>query len=148
MSPSLSPIGSTMTPAQVELITRSFEAMWPVRRHFAELFYERFFELAPDAQALFPRNMERQHLKMMDMIAAIVGALDQREMFQSIIADEGRQHVQYGARPAHFAALGDALMWSLEHQFGPAFTPELKQAWVVLYDAVRDEMMRAANIRA
>jgi len=27
--------------------------------------------------------MERQHLKLMDMIAAIVGALDKREIFQS-----------------------------------------------------------------
>ena len=31
------------------------------------------FELAPDAQRLFPSDMERQHLKLMDMIAAIVG---------------------------------------------------------------------------
>ena len=28
--------------------------------------------------------MERQYLKLMDMIAAIVGTLDKREMFQSI----------------------------------------------------------------
>ena len=30
--------------------------------------------------------MERQYLKLMDMIAAIVGTLDKREMFQSILA--------------------------------------------------------------
>ncbi|HVI66527.1 MAG TPA: hypothetical protein VM910_28700, partial [Bradyrhizobium sp.] len=47
------------------------------------------FELAPDAQRLFPSDMERQHLKLMDMIAAIVGALDERELFQSIIGDTG-----------------------------------------------------------
>jgi hypothetical protein len=29
--------------------------------------------------------MERQYLKLMDMIAAIAGTLDKREMFQSII---------------------------------------------------------------
>src|SRR6516165_1437744 len=44
------------------------------------------FELAPDAQRLFPSDMERQHLKLMDMIAAIVSALDERELFQSIIS--------------------------------------------------------------
>jgi hemoglobin-like flavoprotein len=49
----------------------------------------------------------------MDMIAAIVGTLDKREMFQSIISHSGRQHAQFGAKPLHFAALGDALIWGL-----------------------------------
>jgi hypothetical protein len=51
-----------------------------------------FFELAPDAQGLFRGDMERQYLKLMDMIAAIVGMLDKREMFQSIFSHSGRQH--------------------------------------------------------
>jgi hemoglobin-like flavoprotein len=72
--------------------------------------------------------MERQHLKLMDMIAAIVGALDKREIFQSIIRHTGRQHAQFGVKSSHFVAFGDALIWSLEKQFGAAFTPELKEA--------------------
>ena len=67
-----------MTPKQADLIRHSFDAIWPVRRKVAELFYRRFFELAPDAQRSFPGDMERQHLKLMDMIAAIVGALDEQ----------------------------------------------------------------------
>jgi hemoglobin-like flavoprotein len=81
----------------------------------------------------------------MDMIAAIVGALDQRELFQSLISHSGRQHAQLGVRPPHFGAFGDALIWSLQQQFGPAFTPELRQAWIALYDAVQSEMMRAGQ---
>ena len=100
-----------MTPEQTELIRRSFDAIWPVRRKLADQFYRRFFELAPDAQGLFRGDMERQYLKLMDMIAAIVGTLDKREMFQSIISHSGRQHAQFGAKPSHFAALGDALIW-------------------------------------
>ena len=72
-----------MTPEQVDLIRKSFDALWPVRRRLADVFYSRFFELAPDARRLFPHDMERQQLKLMDMIAAIVGALDKREIFQS-----------------------------------------------------------------
>jgi truncated hemoglobin YjbI len=68
-----------MTPEQIDLIRRSFDRIWPVRRKLAGLFYSRFFELAPDARRLFPDDMERQQLKLMDMIAAIVGALDKRE---------------------------------------------------------------------
>src|SRR6516165_4193721 len=126
-----------MTPKQADLIRHSFDAIWPVRRKVAELFYRRFFELAPDAQRLFPSDMERQHLKLMDMIAAIVGALDEHELFQSIIRHTGRQHADLGVKRPHFDAFGDALIWCLEHQFGAAFPPELREAWMTLYDAER-----------
>ena len=85
-----------MTPEQTELVRQSFDAIWPVRRKLADQFYRRFFELAPDAQGLFRGDMERQYLKLMDMIAAIVGTLDKREMFQSIQVasthNSGRSH--------------------------------------------------------
>src|ERR1700745_2323785 len=136
---------ASMTPEQVDLIRRSFDAIRPVRRKLAALFYSRFFELAPDAKHLFPNDMERQHLKLMDMIAAIVGALDKRELFQSIIRHTGRQHAQCGVKPSH-VAFGDALMWSLEKQFGTAFTPRLKDAWIELCRNVQNEMLRVASI--
>jgi hemoglobin-like flavoprotein len=116
-----------MTPKQADLIQHSFDAIWPVRRKVAELFYRRFFELAPDAQRLFPSDMERQHLKLMDMIAAIVGALDEHELFQSIIRHTGRQHADLGVKRSHFDAFGNALIWCLERQFGAAFPPELRE---------------------
>jgi hemoglobin-like flavoprotein len=76
-----------------------------------------------DAVRLESRAVARQQLKVMDMIAAIVGALDKREIFQSIISYSGRQHAQFGVKRSHFVAFGDALIWSLEQQFGAAFTP-------------------------
>jgi hemoglobin-like flavoprotein len=134
-----------MTPEQAELIKRSFDAMWPMRRKIAALCYSRLFELAPDARRLFPNDMERQHLKLMDMIAALVGTLDQRELFQSVITHSGRQHADFGVQPAQYAAFGEALIWSLEREFGASFTPELRKAWRALYDTVQAEMLRAAN---
>jgi hemoglobin-like flavoprotein len=135
-----------MTPEQIDLIQQSFDAIWPVRRKLADQFYHRFFALAPDAQGLFPSDMERQHLKLMDAIAAIVGALDKRELFQSIISQSGRQHARFGVQSSHFVAFGDALIWGLEQQFGAAFTPQLREAWITLYSTVQSEMMRAAGL--
>ena len=101
----------------------------------------------PNSRRLFPRDMESQKLKLMNTIAAIVGSLDKRDMFQSIISHTGRQHANFGVQPSHFVAFGDALIWGLQQQFGPAFTPEVKQAWIALYDAVQSEMIRAAQTR-
>jgi hemoglobin-like flavoprotein len=134
-----------MTPGQADLIRRSFDAIWPVRRKIAALFYRRFFELAPDAERLFPSDMETQYRKLMDMIAAMVGALDERELFQSIITNTGRHHANFGVVQSHYVAFGDALIWCLEQQFANDFTPELRQAWISLYDVVQTEMLRSAQ---
>jgi hemoglobin-like flavoprotein len=133
-----------MTPEQVDLIRKSFDAMWSMNRDIADLCYSRFFELAPDARALFPSDMERQRAKLMDMIAALVGALDQPTLFQSLVAHSGRQHTRFGVQPSHYAAMGEALTWSLECKFGAAFTPELRASWNTLYATVQAEMLRAA----
>jgi hypothetical protein len=55
-----------VTADQIELVRKSFDELWPVRRKLAELFYSRFFELAPDSRRLFPDSMEKQNLKLMD----------------------------------------------------------------------------------
>jgi hemoglobin-like flavoprotein len=133
-----------MTPEQVDLIRKSFDAMWPMRRDIADLCYSRFFELAPDARDLFPGDMEQQRIKLMDMIAALVGSLDQRALFQSLVTHSGRQHARFGVQPSQYAALGEALMWSLECKFGASFTAELRESWRALYATVQVEMLRAA----
>ena len=135
----------SMTPEQIDLVRKSFDALWPFRRKLAEQFYGRFFELAPDTRRLFADDLEKQQLKLMDTLAAIVGTLDQREICQSVISHTGRKHAEFGVQRSHFVAFGDALIWGLQRQFGPEFTPEMQQAWIVLYDAIQAEMMRAAK---
>jgi hypothetical protein len=61
-----------MTPQQANLITQSFDKMWPIRRNLAVKFYDRFFETTPDARRLFPNDMERLHLKLMDTVAPLL----------------------------------------------------------------------------
>ncbi len=139
-------MGIMITADQIGLVQRSFDAIWPVHRAFASLFYARFFELAPDTRPLFGDDLERQQLKLMDMIAAIVGAIDERDLFHSLLRHTGRQHAQFGALERHFEAFGEALIWSLKQQFGSALTPELEEAWRELYDIVRREMLEAAEL--
>jgi len=136
-----------MTPEQAHLIKKSFDEMWPIRRGLAMQFYNRFFEIAPDAKRLFPSNMEKLYLILMDTIAAIVGALDNRALFESIIGHTALQHERFGVTLSQLTAFGDALIWSLEQQFGSAFTPELREAWIALYEELQTEMIKGAKIR-
>jgi hemoglobin-like flavoprotein len=136
-----------MTSEQINLIRQSFDEMWPIRRNLAVKFYDRFFEACPDARRLFPSDMEKQHLKLMDTIAALVGTLENRALFQSIISHTAHQHARFGVTSSQLNAFGDALISSLEQQFGSAFTPELKQAWIALYEAVKTDMLSAGKIQ-
>jgi hemoglobin-like flavoprotein len=72
--------------------------------------------------------MERQRFKLMDMIAALVGPLDQRPLLQSLVTQSGRQHARFGVEPSQCAAMGEALMWSLASKFGASFTPEPRES--------------------
>jgi hemoglobin-like flavoprotein len=131
------------TAEEIGQIRNSFDALGLSRRKVAEVFYQRFFELMPEARAMFPPDMERLHLKLMDTIAALVGALDSPDMFQSIIDQIGRDHARLGVTPAHFVAFGEALVWAWEQHLGSAFTAEVRWAWTTLYEAVRSDMLRA-----
>jgi hemoglobin-like flavoprotein len=132
-----------LTTTQIDLVRGSFDSIH--RREFAEMFYRRFFELAPQSRALFPSDLEGQYLLLMNMIAALVGALDKRELFQSMTSYAGVQHARFGAKPADFSAFGKALLWCLEQKFGSAFTPELQAGWATLYNAVQEKMISAAE---
>jgi hemoglobin-like flavoprotein len=143
LRPAPEPAVAIATDDQIGRIRDSFDAIWPVHREIAEAFYARFFELVPDARRMFPDELEGQQRKLMDTIAALVGALDSPEMFQSIGSPIGRWHAQLGVTSSHLAAFGEALLWTLERHFASAFTPELRQAWAALYEAVQSDMMQA-----
>jgi nitric oxide dioxygenase len=89
--------------------------------------------------------MEKQYLKLMDTIAAIVGALNNHALFQSIIGHTARQHARFGVTASQLAAFGEALIWSMQEQFGSAFSSEMRRAWIELYDDVQTEMLNAAK---
>ncbi|MGY3621972.1 globin domain-containing protein [Bradyrhizobium sp. USDA 10063] len=132
-----------MTPEQVDLIRISFDAMWPIRRDIADLCYSRFVELAPGARDLFAGDIERQRLKVLDMITVLVAALDKSPTFP-LITLLGHSHARLGVQPSDYVAMGEALLWSLERKFGASFTPELRESWRTLYATAQTEMLLLA----
>ena len=111
----------------------------------AAFFYEKLFELDPDARHLFARtDMEAQGQKVMHMFAEIVRSLDQPEKLVPEVADLGRRHVHYGVRDDQYGSVGTALVWTLERGLGPAFTPAVRDAWTEAYLLCAIILRRAA----
>ena len=118
------------------LIRRSFDEVWPASRRFATLFYDRLFEHAPETRLLFRGDLDRQRSRLLTMITAMVGSLDQPDVFESIVADLTQRHPGYGVRPEHYGPFEEALIWGLSECLGPAFGPETEAAWRGLFQTL------------
>jgi hemoglobin-like flavoprotein len=133
-----------MTPEQVKLVQDSFAKVAPIADKAADLFYDRLFVIAPDVRSLFPGDLSAQKKKLMQMLASAVTNLHQIDKIIPAVQDLGRRHAGFGVTANHYEPVGAALLWTLEQGLGPAFTPQVKEAWTETYATMADAMKTAA----
>jgi hemoglobin-like flavoprotein len=137
-----------MRPGTERVVRESWAQFEPVAVESAAFFYEKLFELDPEAQRLFAKtDMVAQGHKVMRMFAEIVHNLDQPETLVAEVADLGRRHVGYGVQDHQYDSVGIALLWTLERGLGPAFTDEVRDAWTEAY-LLLSSVARRATARA
>ena len=122
-----------MNTQQIEIVQRTFELAAPMAAEIADRFYERLFTVDPSLRALFHGNIQQQGNKLITMLALVVRSLDRPETILEPARRLGERHVQYGVQPHHYATVGASLLWTLAQVFGPAFTPEVEEAWTAAY---------------
>ena len=122
-----------MTPAQVDLLQRTWRSVLPIGDTAAELFYGKLFSLDPRLRPLFKNDMKEQGRNLTAMISVAVGSLAHPERIERAVRELGRRHAAYGVRKEHYATVCVALLWMLEKSLGEAFTPEARHAWSDAY---------------
>ena len=133
-----------MTNEEKALISDSFNAVRPNADQAAALFYERLFTLDPALRPLFQGDMRHQRKKLMDMLTVAVESLDRLDNLVPVLWQLGKRHGGYGVQDSHYDTVGAALLWALEQELGPAFTPAHKQAWADVYGLIAATMKQAA----
>ena len=138
------------TPTQIELVEQSFGRLVPIADIAATIFYARLFEIAPDLRATLFRqaDMADQRKKLIHMLAIAVKSLRQPEVLLPVLRNLGCRHVRYGVQDEHYDTVGLALLWTVEHTVGGAFTPEVREAWRSVYALVADTMKAGAQCDA
>ena len=137
-----------MRPETERVVRESWAQFQPVAEQSAGFFYDKLFELDPEAQRLFARtDMVAQGHKVMRMFAEIVHILDRPEALVTEVADLGRRHVGYGVQDHQYDSVGIALLWTLERGLGSAFTDEVRDAWTEAY-LLLSTVLRRATARA
>ena len=134
-----------MTPEQKTLVIESWNKVLPIRETVAELFYGRLFEVYPEVKPYFKGDMQEQGMKLMATLNTAVNSLDNLEVLIEPLKIMGARHVDYGVKNEDYDKVADALLWTLEQGLGDAFTPEVKDAWVVTYTTVASVMIEGAN---
>ena len=135
-----------MTPNDVALIRTSWASVEPIADTAAGLFYDRLFELDPAIERLFRRtDMAAQRKNLMQTLTVVVKSLDKLDQIVPAVQALGRRHAGYGVREAHYATVGEALLWTLEKGLGKAFTPEVRAAWAEAYGTLATVMIEAAR---
>lgn len=137
-----------MTQEQVKLVKQS----WKLFRNIdaavvGDLFYSKLFADHPSLKKMFPKDMSQQYNKLIDMITIIVIRLDQLDLLTGDIAAMAQRHTGYGVKPAHYTAVGESLLWTLEKGLGKDWTPDVKDAWVTCYTLLASTMI-AASVEA
>lgn len=134
-----------MTPDQVKLIQLSFIQVMQQKAEVGETFYRRLFEIAPQTRAMFKADIKVQAQKLMDMLALAIGSLRNPSALNGLLHSLGTSHAKYGVREEHYAKVGEALLWTLEHKLGDDCTPPVRAAWAELYGAVAAAMQNASR---
>lgn len=132
----------------IGLVKESFDLVEPMASEVGALFYANLFRADPALKPLFKGDMRVQGDKLVQMIATAVGKLDQPEVLLPVLRQLGLRHAGYGVVDSHYDTVGAALIKTLAQGLGPAFSDEVREAWLEVYAIVSTTMKSAARVPA
>lgn len=106
----------------------------------AEKFYGVLFKSNPELRSLFPEDMGKQYAALTNAVQFVVVHLEDEDKLVALLVPLGARHVQYGATPERYDAVGRAILESMELE-----SPEEKAAWAQAFTFIRSVMIRGAK---
>ena len=129
----------------VQQVQQSFKKVVPMADQVGEIFYTRLFETYPSVRPMFAEDIKPQAKKLVQMLALVVNSLHRLDDLLPAVKDLARRHKGYGVVDAHYPAVGETLLWTLEKGLGDDFTPELRQAWTTAFQTLAGVMIATSN---
>lgn len=113
------------------------------------LFYGKLFELSPEVKPLFSRApIPEQSRKLLVMLTYVISKLDNLGEILEEVKQLAKRHNAYGVKGEHYAAVGAALLWTLEQGLAENWNKELKTAWTEVYATLAGAMIEAQHVDA
>ncbi|GAA2711904.1 globin domain-containing protein [Micromonospora olivasterospora] len=122
---------------------------WSQVAEFGDLvplhFYSTLFLAYPETRQMFPSNMAGQRDRLVSALGHIVSHVDQVDSLVGFLHDLGGDHRKFAVRAEHYPAVGEALLATLRHFLGEAWTDELTQDWTAAYGLISQVMIDGAQ---
>jgi hemoglobin-like flavoprotein len=135
-----------MTTEQIQLVRRSWKLFHGMDKALVgDAFYSKLFAEHPQLRKMFPKDMNQQYQKLVDMLNAIVSRLDRSAEIKLEIEAMGYRHLGYGVKPVHYKFVGEALLWTLQQGLGTDWTPAVEKAWLACYQELASAMIATAQ---
>lgn len=132
-----------MKPEHIKLVKRSWKILMAIDpKIIGDAFYSKLFTDNPGIRKLFPSDMNKQYVKLVDMLSSIIMNLDQPESFSADIVAMSKRHTGYGVKPAHYALVGTALLWTLKQGLGTDWNQDIEDAWNNCYRTLAETMIK------
>ncbi|MBN3521302.1 2Fe-2S iron-sulfur cluster binding domain-containing protein [Algoriphagus lutimaris] len=129
---------------QLEL-QASLPIMMENPEEFASIFYDKVFEIDPNAKSLFRNNMTDQGRLLTHMLGGIIYSLSRPEHLVTGLQRLGENHVKYGVQATHYPVVKEALLYTINKTLGGNNTEKCMNAWNSALDFVMDVMKGKEN---
>jgi nitric oxide dioxygenase len=135
-----------MTQEQMLLVKNSWKIFRNIEASIiADLFYTKLFFDNPRLRRMFPKDMNLQYKKLVDMLTSIISRLDKADQIDEELKALAIRHIDYGVKRRHYRLVGDALIWTLEKGLGDDWNDELKECWLACYKMIAEIMINATE---
>lgn len=134
-----------MNQQTVTLVQDSWKQVATIAPQAAALFYQNLFVADPSLKPMFRGDMTEQGKKLMQMIGAAVGKLNDLDNLVPVLRGLAVRHDGYGVKESHYQTVGAALLKTLGQGLGDRFTNETKDAWATVYGVMANVMITASR---
>ncbi|HEX6846453.1 MAG TPA: globin domain-containing protein [Chitinophagaceae bacterium] len=135
-----------LTKKEIELIKKSWAIVRMINPSIiGDVFYSKLFYDNPELRKMFPKNMEGQYKKIIDMFSIIVARIENFDGLKGDIIDMAKRHEGYGVKPHHYNLVGKALLWTLQKGLGNEWNDEVRSAWINCYAVLSGTMISASG---
>jgi hemoglobin-like flavoprotein len=130
----------------LQALETSFDLVAPRGDELMDEFYARLFDAAPAVMPLFAdTDLQRQKTMLLGTLVLLRKSLRDLGAIVPKLRELGARHVAYGAQPAHYPVVGDALIAAMAAVAGSAWRSEHEQAWRAAFAVVADAMLEGAT---
>jgi NAD(P)H-flavin reductase len=116
----------------------------PIADKVTSYFYARLFLGHPEVRDLFPAAMDAQRDRLFKALLTAATHADDTATLTAYLTRLGRGHRKYGTLPAHYPAVGEALIGALSRYATGTWGPRTEAAWVSAYTTISQIMIDAA----